>query len=94
MLQHLAGMDDQVDDSCKRTVEYLRHSLIIIYTACVQWQGSFIWEKSACLMEVSVAYGEPGTHCLLMLSSPRISVNLEISSSPAQELGTRLTATQ
>ena len=52
--QRLAGMDERVDNSCKRRAEYLRRSLIIVYTERGQWQASFIREKSACLAEVSV----------------------------------------
>ena len=52
--QCLAGMDDCVDNSCKRRAEYLRCSLIIVYTERSQWQASITWEKSACLVEVSV----------------------------------------
>ena len=52
--QRLAGMDKRVDNSCKRTAEYLRRSLIIVCRECGQWQASFIREKSACLAEVSV----------------------------------------
>ena len=54
MLQHLAGMDERVDNSCKGRAEYLCHSLVIIYTEHGRWQVSFTWEKSACIMEVSV----------------------------------------
>ena len=52
--QRLAGMDKCVDNSCKRRAEYLRRSLVIVYTERGQWQASFIREKSACLAEVSV----------------------------------------
>ena len=52
--QRLAGMDERVDNSCKRRGEYLRHSLVIVCRECGQWQASFIREKSACLAEVSV----------------------------------------
>ena len=52
--QRLAGMDERVDNSCKRRAEYLRHSLVIVCRECGQWQASFIREKSACLAEVSV----------------------------------------
>ena len=34
MLQHLAGMDEHVDNSCKQRAEYLHHSLIIVHTEC------------------------------------------------------------
>ena len=54
MLQHLAGMDERVDNSCKRRAEYLRRSLVIVCRERGQWQASFIREKSACLAEVSV----------------------------------------
>ena len=54
MPQHLAGMDKCMDKSCKRRAEYLHHSLVIVYTEHGQCQASFIGEKSACLMEVSV----------------------------------------
>ena len=54
MPQCLAGMDEHMDNSCKRRAEYLRRSLVIVYTECGRWQVSFIWEKSACLVEVSV----------------------------------------
>ena len=43
-----------MDNSCKRRAEYLRRSLVIVYTERGQWQASFIREKSACLAEVSV----------------------------------------
>ena len=52
--QHLAGMDERVDNSCKRRAEYVRCSLVIVYTERGRWQVFFIWEKSACLAEVSV----------------------------------------
>ena len=52
--QRLAGMDERVDNSCKRRAEYLRHSLIIVCRERGQWQASFVCEKSACLAEVSV----------------------------------------
>ena len=32
MLQHLAGMDERVDNSCKGRAEYLCRSLVIVYT--------------------------------------------------------------
>ena len=38
----LAGMDECVDNSCKRRAEYFRHSLIIVHTQCSQWQAAFI----------------------------------------------------
>ena len=50
----LAGMDERVDNSCKRRAEYLRRSLVIVHTERSQWQASFIREKSVCLAEVSV----------------------------------------
>ena len=50
----LAGMDERVDNSCKRRAEYLRRSLVIVCREHGQWQASFIREKSACLAEVSV----------------------------------------
>ena len=43
-----------MDKSCKRRAEYLRCSLVMVYTERGQWQESFIWEKSACLVEISV----------------------------------------
>ena len=52
--QRLAGMDERVDNSCKRRAEYLRRSLIIVCRERGQWQASFVREKSACLAEVSV----------------------------------------
>ena len=52
--QRLAGMDERVDNSCKRRAEYLRRSLIIVCRERGQWQASFVHEKSACLAEVSV----------------------------------------
>ena len=54
VLQRLAGMDERVDNSCKRRAEYLRRSLVIVCRERGQWQASFIREKSACLAEVSV----------------------------------------
>ena len=51
---HVAGMDERVDNSCKRRAEYVRRSLIIVYRERGQWQASFVREKSACLAEVSV----------------------------------------
>ena len=53
--ERLAGMDKCVDKSCKRRAEYLRRSLVIVYTERGQWQASFIREKLACLAEVSVS---------------------------------------
>ena len=50
MLQHLAGMDERVDNSRKQKAEYLCFSLI--HTERSQCQTCFIWEKSACLVEV------------------------------------------
>ena len=52
--QCLAGMDERVDNSCKRRTEYLRRFLVIVCREHGQWQASFVWEKSACLAEVSV----------------------------------------
>ena len=52
--QRLAGMDECMDNSCKQRAEYLRRSLVIVCRERGQWQASFIREKSACLMEVSV----------------------------------------
>ena len=52
--QHLAGMDERVDDSCKQRAEYVRRSLIIVCRERGQWQVSFVREKSVCLAEVSV----------------------------------------
>ena len=43
--------------SCKRRAEYLRHSPVIVCTEHSQWQASFIREKLACLVEVSVTAG-------------------------------------
>ena len=54
VLQRLAGMDERVDNSCKRRAEYLRRSLVIVCREHGQWQASFMREKSACLSEVSV----------------------------------------
>ena len=54
MTQRLAGMDERMDNSCKRRAEYLRRSLIIVCREHGQWQASFVREKSACLAEVSV----------------------------------------
>ena len=54
MPQRLAGMDECVDNSCKRRVEYLHRSLVIVCRECGQRQASFIREKLACLAEVSV----------------------------------------
>ena len=51
VLQRLAGMDEHVDNSCKRRAEYLCRFL---HTKRGQWQASFMWEKSVCLAEVSV----------------------------------------
>ena len=52
--QRLAGMDERVDNSCKRRDEYLRRFLVIVCREYGQWQASFVREKSACLAEVSV----------------------------------------
>ena len=52
--QHLAGMDERMDNSCKQRAEYLRRSLVIVCRERGRWQASFIREKSACLAEVSV----------------------------------------
>ena len=57
VLQHLAGMDKHVDNSCKQRADYLHHSLVIVYTECGQWQVSFLREKLVSLAEVSVTYG-------------------------------------
>ena len=54
MLQHLAGMNERMDNSCKRRAECLCRSLVIVNTEYGQWQASFIQEKSVCLVEVSV----------------------------------------
>ena len=54
VLQRLAGMDERVDNSCKRRDEYLRRFLVIVCRERGQWQASFIREKSVCLAEVSV----------------------------------------
>ena len=54
VLQRLAGMDERVDNSCKRRAKYLHRSLVIVCRERGQWQASFIREKSACLAEVSV----------------------------------------
>ena len=54
VLQLLAGMDDCMDYSCKQKAECLHCSLLIVYTEHGQGQASFMWEKLACLMEVSV----------------------------------------
>ena len=51
--QHLAGMDERVDNSCKRRAEYVRRSFIVCRERG-QWQASFVREKSACLTKVSV----------------------------------------
>ena len=48
----LAGVDECVDNSCKRRAEYLRCSLVIVHTEHSQWQASSIREKSVCLAEV------------------------------------------
>ena len=50
----IVGLDERVDNSCKRRAEYLRCSLVIVCRERGQWQASFIREKSACLAEVSV----------------------------------------
>ena len=52
--QCLPGMNERVDNSCKQRAEHLCHSLVIVFREHGQWQASFIWEKSACLAEVSV----------------------------------------
>ena len=54
VLKRLAGMDERVDNSCKRRPEYLRRSLVIVHTERGHCQASFIREKSVCLAEVSV----------------------------------------
>ena len=51
--QHLAGMDELVDNSFKRRAEYLRCSLVIVCREHGQWQSPFIREL-ACPVEVSV----------------------------------------
>ena len=43
--KRLAGMDERMDNSCKRRAEYLRRSLVIVHTQCSQWQAAFIQEK-------------------------------------------------
>ena len=45
------------------------HSRVLAYIAIASFPGSSAWAERK----------EPGTHCLRMLSSPRISGNLEIS---------------
>ena len=52
--QHLAGMDERVDNSCKGRAEYLCRSLVIVCTEHGRWQVSSTWEESACIAEVSV----------------------------------------
>ena len=52
--QRLAGMDECMDNSCKRRAEHLCRSLIIVSSERGQWQASFIREKPACLAKVSV----------------------------------------
>ena len=52
--QHLAGMDERVDNSCKWRAEYFRRSLVIVCREHGQWQASFIQQKSASITEVSV----------------------------------------
>ena len=42
MPQCLSGMDERVDNSCKRRAEYLRSSLVIVHTERGEWQASFI----------------------------------------------------
>ena len=54
MPQHLAGMDERMDNFCKQRAECLHHSFVIVHTERGQWQASFIQEKSAFLVEVSV----------------------------------------
>ena len=49
-----AGMDERMDNFCKRRAECLCRSFVIVHTEHGQWQASFIHEKSACLVEVSV----------------------------------------
>ena len=39
---HLAGMDEHMDNSCKRRAEHLRCSLVIVHTERGQWQAFFI----------------------------------------------------
>ena len=65
--QRLAGMDERVDNSCKRRAEYLRRSLIIVCRERGQWQASFVCEKSVCLAEVSVTEQILVRPCLLGL---------------------------
>ena len=36
--KRLAGMDERVNNSCKRRTQYLRCSLVIVHTQCSQWQ--------------------------------------------------------
>ena len=54
VLQRLAGMDERVDNSCKRRVGYIRCSPVIVYKERGRWQASFIREKLVCPAEVSV----------------------------------------
>ena len=57
MLQRLAGRDKCMDKSCKWRAEYLRRSLVIVYTERGQWQASFI-QKLACIAKVSIDFTE------------------------------------
>ena len=41
--------------SYKQRAYCLHCSSVVVHTEHSQWQSSFIWEKSACLVEVSVA---------------------------------------
>ena len=52
--KHLAGMDERVDNSCKRRAEYLRCSLVIVHIQCSQWQAAFITREVSVLADVSV----------------------------------------
>ena len=62
--KRLAGMDERMDNSCKRRAEYLHRSLIILHTQCSQWQAAFIREKSVSSLklvwEPRLLGGEPG----------------------------------
>ena len=54
MPKRLAGIDERMDNSCKRRAEYLHRSLVVVNTERSQWQASIIREKSVRLTEVSV----------------------------------------
>jgi len=54
MLQGLAGIDERMDNSCKRRAESPHHSFVIVHTEHGQGQTPFIQEKSAYLVEVGV----------------------------------------